>query len=597
MSDALTANRIAALAAGEKIDPALVKTISDAAVKHDVDPMLLLAVAKHESDFGRSSFYDSQIGKGDGGNGYGIFQLDKRTPSHVPNLPLVAHDNAKAADIAAEMMREALDHSKGDVMGALRYYNSGHVNGNTTMVEYNHHLVPYEVAVSCHEDDLRSEAGRRIGVEPAHREPLSSKLAPPDQRDTAQFIRQEHVLRVVDGQGHVHEFAAYNNARHPNADPNVKGANGPAPDGTFPLGTLDRSIANGENGSYGPIGGIPIGGETGTKRGLLIHSGRGDDPSFQTLGCIRTTDEAMRFLRDHPPSQLTIEETRSPSHERPYAASTESPTHQSPRAWHISGESMNGVVVESSAVLEQKNALLQIAIEGAKNGQSPVFTFTATPGESKQTVQMQNQFMDRAVAMHLPAAERAAFCKEKGIDLGPVITGQKGLDGKPLESSAELEAKNAKLQKAIVLAQHGIVDRVPFKGDGKESADTVKAQNELLQAAIHDNLPPTEARETDEPSRKKKLDAAIEKFNAENPNRPLPAAREAVDWDKSRSISGTMLEISKEEYAVNLGRGLYAFVESSQLSRATPAPNTYVELGRDGAVNGAREVAMTPTGR
>jgi hypothetical protein len=255
--------------------------------------------------------------------------------------------------------------------------------------------------------------------------------------------------------------------------------------------------------------------------------------------------------------------------------------------------------VESAAVLEQKNALLQLAIEGAKNGQSPAFAFTATHGESKQTVQMQNQFMDRAVAMHLPLADRDAFCKEKGIELGPEITGQKGADGKPIESAAELEAKNAKLQKAIVLAQHGIIDNHLFKGDGKESAETVRAQNELLQAAIRENLPASQAREAggQEATRKEQLDSAIEKFNSENPNRPLPAAREASDWDKSRPLAGTMLELGKDAYAVNLGRGSYAYVESNQLASAPPAPNTYVELGRDGSVNGEREFAITQPGR
>jgi peptidoglycan hydrolase-like protein with peptidoglycan-binding domain len=269
-------------------------------------------------------------------------------------------------------------------------------------------------------------------------------------------------------------------------------------------------------------------------------------------------------------------------------------------AWHLSGETRNGALVESKPVLDQKNALLQLAIEGAKNGQTPAFAFTATPGESKQTVEMQNQFLDRAVAMHLPPAERAAFCKEKGIDLGPEIVGQRGADGKPVESPTELEAKNAKIQKAIVLAQHGIVDSHPFKSDGKESPETVKAQNELLQAAIRENLPVGQAREANsqEPTtRKEQLDSAIEKFNAENPNRPLPAAREASDWDKSRPLAGTMLELGKDEYAVNLGRGSYAYVESNQLASAPPAPNAYVEIGRDGSVNGEREIAMTQPGR
>ncbi len=315
-------------------------------------------------------------------------------------------------------------------------------------------------------------------------------------------------------------------------------------------------------------------------------------------------------LRETPiPEKLLGPDNAPPIGALPIRARAPEPTQQgkpaapevsSLPAWHLSGETRNGILVESKSVLDQKNALLQLAIDGAKNGHTPGFAFTATPGESKQTVEMQNQFLDRAVAMHLPPTERAAFCKENGIDLGPEITGQKGADGKPVESPTELEAKNAKLQKAIVLAQHGIVDSHPFKTDGKESPEAVKAQNELLQAAIRENLPASQAREANaqEPAtRKEQLDSAIEKFNAENSNRPLPAAREASDWDKSRPLAGTMLELGKDEFAVNLGRGSYAYVESNQLASAPPAPNTYVEIGRNGSVNGEREIAMTQPGR
>jgi peptidoglycan hydrolase-like protein with peptidoglycan-binding domain/GH24 family phage-related lysozyme (muramidase) len=319
------------------------------------------------------------------------------------------------------------------------------------------------------------------------------------------------------------------------------------------------------------------------------------DPNSVDLAKLRETPIPEKLLGpDNAPPNASLTTRGGPPEAPQPPQKVELP------AWHVSGETRDGVLVESKSVLAHKNALLQVAIEGAKNGHTPAFAFTASPGESKQTVEMQNQFLDRAVAMHLPPAERAAFCKEKGIDLGPEISGQKGADGKPVESPAELEAKNAKLQKAIVLAQHGIVDTHPFRGDGKESPETVKAQNELLQAAIRDNLPAGQARDANaqEPTtRKEQLDSAIEKFNMENPNRQLPAAREASDWDKSRPLAGTMLELGKDEYAVNLGRGSYAYVESNQLSSAPPAPNTYVELGRDGSVNGEREIAMTQSGR
>ncbi len=311
MSQALDPKEISAVARAEKIDPAIVQTISDAAVRHNVDPYLLLAVGKQETDFGRGAGYNRATGRGDGGHGYGMFQLDDRTASHRPNLEAVAKNPGKAADVASGMLREALDHSHGDTSGALRYYNSGNIRGTTTLGEYHGHRVPYEVAVRGREDEFRTEAGHAAGVEPPHRPQTPITPASPERRNSVVFIRQEHILRVVDGRGNGHEFPAYNNTANPKGDPNVRGSHGPAPDGKFPLGTIDRGMANGEFGSYGPVGAIPIGGATGSNRGLYIHSGRGDNPTHPTYGCIRTTDEAMRFMRDNQPNQITIEETRS----------------------------------------------------------------------------------------------------------------------------------------------------------------------------------------------------------------------------------------------------------------------------------------------
>ncbi len=147
MSRALTESQIEAIASFERIDRALVKTISDAAVAHDLPPSFLLAVAKRETDFGRGSGYDAETGLGDRGNGYGIFQLDKNSVEHVPLLPLVQHDEARAADVAAGMLQESVRAglSLGD---AAHVYNSGRLSRPTTTGDFEGRSdVPYETAV------------------------------------------------------------------------------------------------------------------------------------------------------------------------------------------------------------------------------------------------------------------------------------------------------------------------------------------------------------------------------------------------------------------------------------------------------------------
>jgi hypothetical protein len=461
MSEPLNETQIAAIARAERVDPDLVRTINDAAVRHDVDPVLLLAIGKQESDFGRSRSYDRATGLGDGGHGHGVFQLDDRTPGRDALLRSVEHDSARSAEVAAGMVREGLERSHGDVLGAMRYYNSGSVHGRTSTASFHGQHVPYETAVASREDEYRTVAGMHRAA-PAHPASSSNGVAPHDDWNSARFVRSEHVLRIVDAQGHVREFAAFNNTTNPHGDPNKIGSHGPAPDGTYTLGKVDASYANGERGSYGPVGAAPIGGDVPRQRGLLVHSGRGDDPSHPTYGCIRTTDEAMRFLRDHPVSRITIEEGRS--HERTPA----------PQPRDINSRQ-----------------LLEHAIEDAREGQIDDVRFPRTVHEGARAVAAQNEELHRAILVSLPPSMRERYERQAGIERGPELVGEVR-EGRLQETRAELESKNLKLQKAIARADHGFIEQGEFHGNGRESAAQVAFQNDTLRREILQHLPPSE---------------------------------------------------------------------------------------------------------
>ncbi|MBD5656743.1 MAG: hypothetical protein IAI50_16410 [Candidatus Eremiobacteraeota bacterium] len=115
--------------------------ILQAAVKHDIDPVLLAAVGVQETHLGAdylgSSFgYNKATHRGDiepdskGGHRYGPWQYDDQkragdVPRPQAELDRIASDPYYAADKAASMLNESLAQTNGNVKDALHLYNSG----------------------------------------------------------------------------------------------------------------------------------------------------------------------------------------------------------------------------------------------------------------------------------------------------------------------------------------------------------------------------------------------------------------------------------------------------------------------------------------
>ncbi len=101
--------------------------IFKAAQAHNIDPFLLAAIAAQES--GGPDVNSGNAGKAGGG----LFQIDPVTWKDL----LAAHNGGKTAadnaEVAAIIMADNLSVSHGDVDGALRRWNSGDLNGVTTV--------------------------------------------------------------------------------------------------------------------------------------------------------------------------------------------------------------------------------------------------------------------------------------------------------------------------------------------------------------------------------------------------------------------------------------------------------------------------------
>ena len=168
----LNDRQIQSIATKEGIGTELVRDIATAAVAHDVPPTLLLAVAKRETDFGRGVGFDAATGRGDGGHGYGLFQLDDRSPAHEPLLAQVQHDPAKAADVAASMLGDSFSRGHG-TLDALHIYNHGSLGGETTRGRFEGRTVNYETAVA----GWAREYDAAAGIAPPARAPESHAAA------------------------------------------------------------------------------------------------------------------------------------------------------------------------------------------------------------------------------------------------------------------------------------------------------------------------------------------------------------------------------------------------------------------------------------
>lgn len=97
-------------------------TLVKVGAEKGINPHLLAAVDQRESSYGATL---DPSGRGDGGHGYGRFQLDDRTPGRGGMLGRARLDYGYAASIAANMLNNDLAATHGDLQSALNMYNSG----------------------------------------------------------------------------------------------------------------------------------------------------------------------------------------------------------------------------------------------------------------------------------------------------------------------------------------------------------------------------------------------------------------------------------------------------------------------------------------
>lgn len=106
--------------------------IAQAAARHDVDPVLLAAVAAQETggpgaDAGRNIV-------GDGGHGRGVFQIDDRW--HAFARSDQAMNPSANADYAAGLLARLLHKFRGDAHRALSAYNAGAPDATGTVTDW-----------------------------------------------------------------------------------------------------------------------------------------------------------------------------------------------------------------------------------------------------------------------------------------------------------------------------------------------------------------------------------------------------------------------------------------------------------------------------
>jgi RHS repeat-associated protein len=115
-----------------------------------------------------------------------------------------------------------------------------------------------------------------------------------------EFDRGSKTLTLRDRNGFpVTSYPAGNDTINPGGDPNTKGCNRPAPNGTFPLQRPISTAGSLEYGSYFfPVGARGPKGERldiARLRGIGVHAGR-TGPRSRTRGCIRVSDDDVRDL-------------------------------------------------------------------------------------------------------------------------------------------------------------------------------------------------------------------------------------------------------------------------------------------------------------
>jgi RHS repeat-associated protein len=98
-------------------------------------------------------------------------------------------------------------------------------------------------------------------------------------------------------------------AQWPAANNTTQSSNGPWPNGTYDFSNYNRHLESDLTGPYGANGIFIF--DVLARSGMGVHSGR-SGPASKTLGCVRTNEEAMGFLRgfhfydDDPIKSITI---------------------------------------------------------------------------------------------------------------------------------------------------------------------------------------------------------------------------------------------------------------------------------------------------
>lgn len=100
------------------------------------------------------------------------------------------------------------------------------------------------------------------------------------------FSRGSGTITLIGSDGHhVGTFPAGNNT--------ASNSNGPWPNGTYPYLYHVDHPESGEFGPYGSYGNYVF--DVPNKIGMGVHSGR-QGPNSKTMGCVRTTDEAVHAI-------------------------------------------------------------------------------------------------------------------------------------------------------------------------------------------------------------------------------------------------------------------------------------------------------------
>ena len=461
MSTPLDERQIANIAAHEGIDPALVRSISNAAVANDVSPTLLLAVAKRETDFGRGSGYNATTGLGDHGHGFGMFQLDNRTPAHGPLLAEVQHDPGRAAEVAASMLHESLQRGL-SAIDAVHVYNSGSLHRQSTRGVFDGHSVPYETAVVgwAHEFDVAAglaapqRARESQPVTQADQAFVNERIheAAEKMRGMSTHTAQTHDSRLGDG----HVACAYSvNQVLDTALGRTYGANPLSvtsvmadlkrhgteidPHDIRPGDIAIKEAGRGE--AHGHIGIVTQAGED--PRILNNSSGRGSlsnnstpsdfaqnyehkgvkhhvvyyrvDPASVDLAYAKAHTIPEHVLgADHAPPHVGNWVEHKPTVGQGRGAAVASPSHdishtppkddRSTRGYQvIHGEIRAGHLVETPEELHLKNAIMAEAVRDARAGETLDVRFVGNGRETAREVALQNEKLQHAIEAHLPA--------------------------------------------------------------------------------------------------------------------------------------------------------------------------------------------------